>query len=62
MAGDEREEGGVSTQREIFWAVKAAIDAGMTVEQFRQECAEVWDAILTEKRESDARAWREVER
>lgn len=52
----------MSTQREIFWAVKAAIDAGMTVEQFRQECAEVWDAILTEKRESDARAWREVER
>jgi hypothetical protein len=42
----------------IYKAVEAAIDAGWTPEQFREEAAECWDIYLSEKRRTDAAAWK----
>lgn len=45
-------------QEDAIWdAVVAAIDGGMTVEQFRSEAASCWTEYLRQRAESDKRAW-----
>lgn len=45
------------TQDAIYAAVEAAIDAGMSVEDFRCEAQECWEICLDEKVKADRQAW-----
>lgn len=42
----------------IWLAVQEAISYGMTVKQFRTECAEAWGYELQEKAKHDSSEWR----
>ena len=46
-----------AAQDKIWEAVESAFDEGMTVKQFRQECAEAWEHEITLKKDYDAREW-----
>ena len=46
-----------SVQDAVWEAVEQAIDAGMTVEQFRREAADCWAEKLRQKAKDDTHAW-----
>lgn len=45
------------TEDAIWEAVEAAHAEGMTVEQFRRECAFAWGESLRNQAEDDAKVW-----
>jgi hypothetical protein len=46
-----------SIEREIDDAVRAAINEGVSVEDFRRECVRLWDWAMRDKVDEDACAW-----
>ncbi|MCR4340875.1 MAG: hypothetical protein NUW01_13425 [Gemmatimonadaceae bacterium] len=46
-------------QNAIYGAVESAIEAGMSVEQFRREAWECWEIVRREQAEREDKAWRE---
>ncbi|MEE8113060.1 MAG: hypothetical protein V3T23_01775 [Nitrososphaerales archaeon] len=44
--------------QDVIWnAIEEAQMVGMTVEEFRRECAEMWSMCLRERADDDAKSW-----
>ena len=44
-------------EQDLFNAIRTAIAEGISVQEFRQMSAEMWDAENGDKRQADRRAW-----